>query len=229
MRRQIPILVLTALFPFLIAFVCSYLLSGRPIVKVVYAVAKTAQLGLPLLWVVAFERRTPRFGRPRLGSLVVGFISGAALCTAMLVIYGLGFRAELLASDAPAVLRTKLGGYGIHTPGAFVGFAAYHAILNTLAEEYYWRWFFLARVRQLASPVVAILVSSLAFTVHHGFAVYWNGGTGLQLVSVACSIAVCAAVWSWLYERYGELYTPWISHVVVELGLLLMAYDLWRP
>ena len=227
-RVQVAALVVTALLPLAIAFVCSRLLSGNPLVKPVYAVAKTVQLALPLLWAVLVERRAMRFGRPTSATLGAALVSGIGLAALVLVVYGFGFRAEILASEVPAHLRVKLQGYGIGSDSAFVGFAAYHVVANTLAEEYYWRWFFFARLRALTSLATATAGSSVVFTMHHVFAVWWNGGTGSSLVVVAAVIASCGAVWARLYARSGTLYVPWLSHALVEVALLTIAYDVWR-
>ncbi len=225
---QITVLAVAALLPLTIAFVCSYLLSGKPIVKVVYTIAKLVQLGLPLWWVMTVERRPLHFGRLTTAVFAPALVTGMALCLMVLALYGVGFRAELLASEAPEVMRTKLAGYGVITASGFALFAAYHVVLNTLAEEYYWRWFFFARVRQLVPSTPAILLSSVAFTLHHAFAAWGNGGAGAAVVAVGVVVTLAGAVWARLYERSGAIFAPWISHMVAEIALLTIAYDLWR-
>ena len=106
--------------------------------------------------------------------------------------------------------------------------AAYHVVINTLVEEYYWRWFFFSRLRAFMPSTPAILLASLAFTLHHSFAFWWNGGTGGALVAGIVAVTLAGAVWARLYERGRGIFAPWISHMITEIALLTIAYDLWR-
>jgi membrane protease YdiL (CAAX protease family) len=42
------------------------------------------------------------------------------------------------------------------------------------------------------------------------------------------SLAVGAggAVWSWLYHRTGSIYSPWISHLIIDAAIMAVGYDL---
>jgi hypothetical protein len=35
-------------------------------------------------------------------------------------------------------------------------------------------------------------------------------------------------LWAAVYERTGCLYGPWISHLLVDAGIMWIGYDLWR-
>ena len=39
-------------------------------------------------------------------------------------------------------------------------------------------------------------------------------------------LVIGGAAWAWLYHRYGNLYAAWISHLIVDVALILIGYDL---
>lgn len=45
-------------------------------------------------------------------------------------------------------------------------------------------------------------------------------------VPFSICIAVGGAFWAWLYDRTGSIYSPWISHLLVDLAILAIGYDL---
>ena len=45
---------------------------------------------------------------------------------------------------------------------------------------------------------------------------------------LSLGVAVGGAVWSWAYRRSGSLLGPWLSHILVDTGIMLIGYDLLR-
>ena len=44
----------------------------------------------------------------------------------------------------------------------------------------------------------------------------------------APAVAVGGAVWAWIYHRSKTLYGPWISHLLVDIAIYAIGYDLIR-
>ena len=70
------------------------------------------------------------------------------------------------------------------------------------------------------------MVSSLAFMSHHVIIVHAFIGEPLWLiVLLSLSVAVAGGFWAWLYQRCGSLVAPWLGHVVIDAGIMLIGYD----
>ena len=39
-------------------------------------------------------------------------------------------------------------------------------------------------------------------------------------------VALGGGLWAWLYARSGSLFSPWLSHTLVDLGIMAIGYDL---
>jgi len=215
--------------PFAIASVCSGLLAGQPVVRVVYAVAKGVQFAFPLLWVRLVEGRPIRLARPRASGMMLALTVGAAMLACILPAYALWFRAPLFAAGRTEIVRLKLAGYGITTSPRFALMAAYYVLAHSLDEEYYWRWFVYGLLRERLAAGAAIPLSALAFAGHHVLLGWLYAGDQWRFTAAfALVVTLGGALWAWLYERSGQLYAPWLSHAIVEISLVVIGYDLWR-
>ena len=68
---------------------------------------------------------------------------------------------------AGRAIAEKVSHFGIASPAGFVAMTIFYAVVNSLLEEYYWRWFVFGQMRRFLPPAAAIAVSSLAFALHH--------------------------------------------------------------
>jgi membrane protease YdiL (CAAX protease family) len=127
----------------------------------------------------------------------------------------------------------KLREFQIATPFGFVLFGVFISVAHSLFEEYYFRWFIFGRLRKHIRLWPAVTLSAVAFMAHHVLvmAVYFPGAFNLALVVMpfALCVAVGGAVWAWLYERSESLLAPWLSHLVVDVGIMVIGYDLVAP
>jgi membrane protease YdiL (CAAX protease family) len=100
--------------------------------------------------------------------------------------------------------------------------AAYWILVNSVLEEYVWRWFCVKQCEILMRPSLAVLCSALFFTLHHVVAmrVYLRTTTVL-----ACAFGVClgGAIWSAMYIRYRSVWPGYISHAIVDLCIFAIA------
>ena len=215
--------------PLTVAFLCSYLFTGRSIVRVVWLISKGAQLALPLAWTIGARGRRPRVEPVRGEWLRPAALIGVGMLLAVVPGYLLWFRAPLLAGGAVEALHVKLAGYGIDTLPKQAVFAVYLVTVHSLGEEYYWRWFVYGLLRERFAPATAIPVSALAFAVHHVFLAWLYAGRAWEFTAAFIAMVVLGGwVWAWLYERSGQLYAPWLSHAIVEIALVAIGYDVLR-
>jgi membrane protease YdiL (CAAX protease family) len=94
--------------------------------------------------------------------------------------------------------------------------ALYWILVNSVLEEYVWRWFCVKQCEQLFSKRTAIVCSALFFTLHHIVAM--ASFFGPTVVSVcALGVFVGGAVWSTLYVKYRSIWPGYVSHAIVDL------------
>lgn len=225
---HVAALAFTMSFPSLATWCWFVLLSGAESAKLVFAVSKVVQFAFPVFWVLAVARTPIRWIRPSPAGLGIGVLFGMAVVVAMLGLYYGGLRDGPLLQSAPAEIAEKLRGFAITSGGAFLGLAAFYSLLHSLLEEYYWRWFVFGQLRHYLSTGPAIALASVAFTAHHVLVVgAFLKGYGPATWFFSGCVGVGGAVWAWLYQRSGTLYGPWLSHLLIDAGIMWMGYDLW--
>lgn len=180
--------------------------------KGIFMISKLWLLGLPLLWYVFVEKGRLSGSPARKGGFGFGVLSGVLMSAAILAAYwGLGdyFLDKNLLVD-------KMQAIGLATVPAYVGGAVYWIGVNSVLEEYVWRWFVVKQAKSLFMPAAAVVFSALCFTLHHIIAmkVYmpWTA-------TIVCSTGVFigGAVWSWIYVKYESIWPAYVSHAIVDL------------
>jgi membrane protease YdiL (CAAX protease family) len=227
-------LVFAMAFPTLTAWGYFVALSrgGQPSAaqQAAFAAGKVVQLAFPLLFLLAWERRTPDWHRPTGAGLALGLLFGAAVVAGMLALYYGGLRSSSLLAQTPGKVRAKLAEVGVGSPAGFLLLAAGYVAVHSFLEEYYWRWFVFGRLRTLLPLVPALALSSLAFASHHVIVlgVYLPGKVLTGVAPLALAVAVGGGVWAWIYERGRSLLAPWLSHALVDAGIFVIGWDLFR-
>lgn len=198
--------------------------------RVAYAITKTLQFSLPLLFLWWFSCSwTPmRLASTRglLPAVVFGITAGGAA----LALYFLVLRHTAAFGAMAPILEEKVTGMGAFSPGRFLLLGAFISIIHSFLEEYYWRWFVYARLRKLRSVPVANLVSSIGFMAHHVIVLgVYLGWSNWPLVAfLSAGVAVGGSFWAWQFERERTLIAPWISHLIVDCALIAIGYhQLW--
>jgi hypothetical protein len=177
-----------------------------------FAAAKLWLLLLPLLWLRFVDRAPLSLSPARQGGLAAGLAGGVALSVLVAAAYILA--GERLLDNG--TLSAGMTAVGLDRPAVYLAGAAYWILVNSLLEEYVWRWFCFQQCRRLMSAPAAVAVAALCFTLHHVVA--------LAAFMPAGAVALCAvgiftggAVWSALYARYGSIWPAYLSHAVVDL------------
>jgi len=217
--------------PTLLAWIYFVMLPGRdapPAVQTTaYTVGKIIQFGLPLFWVLAIQRCRLALKRPSAKGLGEGFVFGVVVFVAMLVLYRAWLEPAGHVEVAREPIRKRLEGYGLTNLPTYVLFGLFVSLAHSLLEEYYWRWFVFGGLRRLVPLWVAIVVASLGFMSHHVLILSdYFGWWSLPSVAFSLAVALGGAVWAWIYHRTGSLYGPWLSHLLVDVAVFVVGYDL---
>lgn len=192
--------------------------------QALYFAAKIWIAALPLVWLRGVERDLLSFSPlrrdDRRAGLTTGLVLGALMSAAVLLTW-LWLGERLIDVET---LRTALQETGLTSTTRYVAFALYLTLVNSLVEEYVWRWFVFRRCEDMLGGASAVLVSALFFTLHHVIAFHAQfGATTAALASGAVFGAGC--LWSACYLRFRSIWPGWISHALVDATALALG---WR-
>jgi len=198
--------------------------QGTWIGQGVYTLSKVWLVALPLVWLLWVDKRPVSWSPPRKGGLLIGIGIGVVLSAGIYAAYLL-LGTQLID---PATVRARAVQVGIGEPAAYLVFAAYLILVNSLLEEYVWRWF-VFRKCEATLPAgrgsTAVVLSALFFTLHHVIALRAQFDW-LPTILASLGVFVGGVVWSWCYFRYQSVWPGYLSHVVVDLTLLLIGWQL---
>jgi membrane protease YdiL (CAAX protease family) len=228
-------LLFAMVFPSVMTWLEFVVLPGQgqehnPALQVLFAAGKLVQFSFPLLYVGLTRPLELRPGRPRANGLLLGAGFGLLVSAGALLLYALWLKETPLFAATAGKVHRWLTEFNLATRGGFLAMAAFIAILHSFLEEYYWRWFVFGRLERYLPVPAAMLLSSLAFMSHHVIllSVYLPGGERFLLGVIPFSLCVAAGgiAWAWLYHRTQSLYGPWISHLLVDMALMGIGYDM---
>lgn len=223
------------IFPSILTWFYFVALAGHgeknSVQQLTYSIGKFVQFAFPVCFMLIVAPAQLRPARPRFHGLAPGLRFGLLVVAAMLGIYYGGLRDATVFAAAAGRLRSKLEEFGVNSTAGFFGLAAFVVVAHSLLEEYYWRWFVFGRLWQLMPRNGAILISSLGFMAHHVIVLnhYFPGRFWQATAPFSLGVAVGGAVWAWLYARSGSIWSPWLSHLLIDAGIFVIGWDLlWR-
>lgn len=236
-RAGVAVLLVALGFPSLLTWAYFVALAEAPAVVrlAVYALGKTFQFGLPLVWWlhVAVWRWPVRRAALSVTKVAVqaawGLAVGAVMFTGMVVVYYAVFRPMGWLAGADAAIQCKLAGFGVRGPGSFWALAAFYSLVHAGLEEYYWRGFVFGQLRWRMELPWALVAASLAFMAHHVILVGVYVGLGVLGIVGSLAVAGAGGLWAWMYHREGSLLGPWLSHILADAAIFTMAWDLAGP
>ncbi|MEG4278974.1 CPBP family glutamic-type intramembrane protease [Microcoleus sp. MON1_C1] len=178
-------------------------------------------LVFPIAWSVFVDRKKLRLSVPKRQELLAGAIWGIFMFAVILGIYSL-FGQHWID---PVVAKEKSYQLGISSANIYLIVEAYFVLVNSLIEEFTWRWFVCNKCQILIPGTKAIFLSSLFFTLHHIFVIAAYSDWQAVLLG---SLAVFAAgiIWSHSYVTYGSLWSSYISHAIADLALATIGWQI---
>jgi hypothetical protein len=199
-----------------------WLWPGTAAGQLLFLLTKLWILILPLGWHRIVDGQPIAWSRPRHGGFGMAALAGVVIGAMILGAYALMWRLNWIDVQriAERAARTGLDQSGTY----FVG-AAYWITLNSLMEEYVWRWFVFRKLEILTGSRAAVVGASLAFTAHHvvALAAHFQG----PLVALgSLGVFVGGLTWSWLSSRYRSIWPCYLSHALVDLPIFWIGYDL---
>ncbi len=231
-RAETAALLFVLLFPGAFTWVYFVLLahSATWLQQSFYVGGKTIQFAFPAIWFLLVQRRRLAWKRPSTAGLLEGLLFGAVVLAAMVAIHHAWLKPAGYLAFAAAPIRRRVTRFGVDSLPEYVLLGAFYSLVHSLLEEYYWRWFVFGKLRELVAWKTAVAISSAAFMLHHVIVL----GTFFGLASPATwlfslAVALGGAFWAWLYHRSGSLYGPWLSHLLIDVAIFVVGYDLVGP
>ena len=225
------LLAVALVLPTLVTWLYFVALDGWPPIwqQGSYAIGKSVQFALPLVWVYLVLRERPRIEWLNWRGLPVGVAFGLAVMGAMAGLYYLWLKPAGLFAGPMVEVREKVAGFGIKSAAAYFVLAAFYSLVHSLLEEYYWRWFVFGYACRGLNLPIAIAVSSIGFAAHHILVLgaYFGYASSLTWLFTA-GIVIGGACWAWLYRRTDSLIGPWLSHALVDAAIFVIGWDLVR-
>jgi membrane protease YdiL (CAAX protease family) len=105
----------------------------------------------------------------------------------------------------------------------FLLFALFVSLLHSLVEEVYWRQFIFRGLNLKLPFIWSLIISSIFFGAHHLLILmvalpFW-------LAFLLCiPIAVGGGIWALILKRTDSLLGPWISHLIIDLIIMVCIY-----
>jgi membrane protease YdiL (CAAX protease family) len=113
----------------------------------------------------------------------------------------------------------------LNHPGAYILGAIYWITLNSLAEEYVWRWFVFRKFEILIGGKLAVVAAAAAFTAHHVIVLAAQFNWPITLLG-SLGVFTGGAIWSGLYLRYRSVWPCYVSHAIVDAAIFVIGYRL---
>ena len=174
----------------------------------------------PAYWYLRIEKNSPSWSFPTRDGIVVGGISGIIMSVIIIVTWIL-FGDTLETSS----MISELESTGLTEFRMYLAGMIYWISVNSLLEEYVFRWFVTTKaIELLGSEARAIFLSAILFTLHHAIALHYFGFVWWQTVMACFGLLSAAAIWSWLYVRYRSVWVCWFSHSVCDVAVFGLGY-----
>ena len=211
-RRALVALVLVGAAP-TISTLLSYGVGDGVISQAIFVLTKLWLLCIPLVWFLKVDSGTLSWSKPEQGGYAMSIGLGIAMSIVMLL-------AWLLLGDAidANLLRDALEPVGLLDPKVYLLATIYWILINSLLEEYVFRWFLVTKSEVLVGTGnPAIILSALIFVIHHTVALYVFGFPWWANLIASVSVFIGGAVFSWLYVRYRSVWIPYIAHAICDV------------
>ena len=193
-----------------------------PLGKALFFGSKVWLVALPLIWLRFVDREPLSWSPARKGGFRVAAGLGFAISLIIVVAYAIAmhFRAIDPAQVVASAAKTGLN----HLP-IYIGAAIFWVTLNSILEEYVWRWFVFRKFETLFGSNAAVIAAGLGFTAHHVVALAAQFSWPITLLA-SLGVFVGGTTWSWLYSKYRSVWPGYVSHAIVDIAIFVIGYRL---
>lgn len=149
-------------------------------------------------------------------SIIVGFSSGIICLT---VIYGTVYFLQSTLFNLPE-LREILIEWNF--TGANVFWLALILIfINPILEELYWREFMYGELQRKLGTIPSITITAFFYSLYHLLSVYFIFSFPFNFIAVV-PVFLAGLMWGYFRYKLKSIIAPIISHVLADLGIMLV-------
>jgi membrane protease YdiL (CAAX protease family) len=189
--------------------------------KALFFLAKVWLFAFPLVWRLVIEKKRISWSKPVQGGFGVG-VGLALAISAFIVVAYMAVGSRLLDPKAIQAMGAETG---LNRRSTYLMGALYWVTVNSVLEEYVWRWFVVEKLEDFLASRTAIIVSALAFSLHHIVALQ-TFLSPMVVALAATGVFIGGAVWSWCYVRYRSVWPGYVSHAIVDVAVFGVGYHL---
>jgi uncharacterized protein len=199
-----------------------YWWPGTVLGQTLFIAAKLWLVLLPTAWWFGVERERWSWSPPTRGGFGMATLVGLGLAGIVAGAYLAGRQVGWIDTDSVA---EKAALTGLDQVELYLAGALYWITLNSLLEEYVWRWFVFRQFEALVGSRAAVVASALGFTAHHVLALAGQFDLWMTVLG-SIGVFVAGIVWSWLYLRYRSIWPCYVSHAIVDVAVFGIGYAL---
>lgn len=190
--------------------------------QIFFAICKLWIFIIPTLWFFYVEKNVFSKNLPSKKGLEMGTATGLIM-SIIIILTWIIFEDSINLEEMINTLNSK----GLSNVNLYVLGMIYWIFINSLLEEYVFRWFITTKASVLfGNDSYAILFSALMFTLHHSLALHFFGFIWWQTIIASFGLLSAAAIWSWLYLRYRSIWVCWLSHAICDVVVFSIGYQI---
>ncbi|MBN2545936.1 MAG: CPBP family intramembrane metalloprotease [Spirochaetes bacterium] len=208
---------------FLLTYLYFVVFSGYFLGKAMFVLKSLYLIFWPYLWIKITKIGLGNKEERKIGkSVLYGCLFALFIALLGIVLYKfLYFVFEPFKNN----VMNKMKSFDLNNPFLFVLFGVYIFLLNSLIEEYYWRYFIFKGLMLKLNTVISALISSIAFTLHHTMIL--SNYFPLHLNAFLSFLTFFAGfVWCLIFYRTNSIIGPWVSHIIVDIVIVVFGYKL---
>ena len=226
------LLLLILLFPLFQAYIYFDVMAAwSPMVqKTTYSITKILMFVFPAVYLGLILKEKMRLRPLNDRGLAEGTYFGLLVLVGICLLYYCYFKPLGIIAPGTSVaeqISKKVTSFGIITPAPFLLFGCFVSFIHSGLEEYYWRWFAFGQLKRVCSKYPAMVISGIAFSLHHIIILgTYFGYTSQWTWLFSLGIAIGGFYWCWLYQRKDSIWASWLSHAWVDIAIFIVGYDL---
>lgn len=214
-------LILVAIAPS-ISVITGFAFKAGILAIFVFIFTKIWIFGLPAFWYLRIEKGEKSLSLPENGGWKVSTLLGVGMLIVIFIAY-FSIGDKLLRADE---LTEILDGVGLTVAWKFALAIIFWVFINSVLEEYVFRWFITSKIEQLIGGVwIPIFLSAGIFTIHHTIALaFFIDPLGNFIASLGVFIG--GAIFSWLYMTYRSIWVAWVAHAIADVAIFIIAWNM---
>ena len=205
-----------------VSVVTGFALKAGMIAAVVFVLTKMWMFGLPACWYTKVEGGERSYSMPEHGGWMVSTLLGIGMAVVIAIAYFI--LGDLVLRDED--LYEILDPFGLTVPWKLALGILFWIFINSVLEEYVFRWFITSKLEQLVGGKwLPILLSAAIFTLHHTIALaFFIDPLGNALASLGVFIG--GVIFSWIYVQYRSVWVAWVAHAIADVAIFAIAWHM---